>query len=451
MNIDSLVDKYFDELIAHLRTLVSFNSVEGTPEEGAPFGKGPAACLDAALDICKSYGFKTKNLDGYCGYAEMGEGEQLIGLVGHLDVVPAGEGWKTDPFKAEIIGDKIYGRGVSDDKGPVVCSLIAMKILQDLGVEMNKRVRLIMGCNEETGSKCLKYYVEKEGHIDAGFTPDGEFPGVHGEKGMAMGYFESKATNIKDIHGGVASNVVCNHCTAVVAKNSYSTRNLENYFNNNNLEYSITEDGDNVVIDLRGTAAHASTPTLGVNAISHLLVGLKNAGFQDPFVDFYCSHIGLETDGKMLGADFSDEYGALTLNNGVIQMNDGVIKGSIDIRFPVTMCAKQITSAIDEHKEDEGGVIVIAHTHEPLYFPVDSPLVSSLLKAYQEVTGDYETQPMTMGGGTYAKGIHNCIAFGGGFLGKDNHIHDANEFCDLEDFKLQVKIYVKAIEKLLAE
>ncbi|MCF0114789.1 MAG: Sapep family Mn(2+)-dependent dipeptidase, partial [Erysipelotrichaceae bacterium] len=414
MDVNSLVDKYFDELIENLTTLVSYNSVEGSPEAGAPFGKEPAACLEAALKMCDKYGFKTKNLDGYAGYAEMGEGDQLIGVVGHLDVVPAGEGWNTDPFKATIIGDKIYGRGVSDDKGAVVCSMIAMKIIKDLGIEMNKRVRLIMGCNEETGSKCLKYYVEKEGHIDAGFTPDGEFPGVHGEKGMAGGYFESKATNIIDIHGGVAANVVCNHCTAVVAKNSYSRRNLENYFNNANLEYTISEEGDNVILDVRGTAAHASTPELGVNAISHLLVALKKSGFQDPFVDFYCSHLGLETDGNMLGCKLSDEYGALTLNNGVIGMEDGVIRGTIDIRFPVTMCAKQVMGAMANHLEDEGGKVVIVRTHEPLYFPVDSPLVSSLLKAYQEVTGDYETQPMTMGGGTYAKGINNCIAFGCG-------------------------------------
>lgn len=448
MEIRELVQKYKNDILETLGKLVSYNSVESTSTPDAPFGEGPKAVLKEALEICNSLGFETKNLDNYCGYAQMGEGEQLIGVLGHLDIVPAGEGWDTDPFTMTEVDGTLYGRGVSDDKGAVVAALYAMKIIKDLNVHLTKRVRLIMGCNEETGSKCLKYYVEKEGHVDMGFTPDGAFPGVHGEKGAIGGIFTSKNTKIIDINGGEASNVVCPHCITKVEKNTFSKRVLEDYFINNDIKYTIKDEENVTIIDVYGVAAHASTPEYGTNAISHTLVGLNKAGFQDSFVDFYCDHIGLETNGNMLGAKCEDEYGPLTLNNGVIRLNDGVITGTIDIRFPVTLSSKYVTGLMMEHLEDNGGKIEILRRTEPLFYPIDSPLVSKLLSAYQEVTGDYEIQPMTMGGGTYAKGINNCIAFGGEFPGDENHIHDANEKITIDALLKQTEIYVNAILKL---
>lgn len=449
MDVRKEVESHLDEILMHLKTLVSYNSVMGEAEEGYPFGRVPADCLNKALEICNSYGFKTVNLDNYVGYAEMGEGEGLIGILGHLDVVPAGEGWKTDPFNMEIIDGIAYGRGTTDDKGAVVASMIAMKIVKDLNIPLTKRIRLIMGINEENGSRCLAHYVEKEGHIDMGFTPDGCFPGVHGEKGMIRANFKSKNTKIINIQGGVASNVVCNKCTIQVMKNSFSQKVLEDYFNDHNITYAFNVIGDVVEIEARGVAAHASTPKLGVNAISHLLVGLKHAGFQDDFTDFYNEKIGITIDGSLMGAACKDEYGTLTFNVGVISMTDGVIEGTIDIRFPVTLTVKQIVEKMTPNLETAGGFVEILSTHEPLYFPIDSPLVTKLLKAYQEVTGDMESKPITMGGGTYAKGINNCIAFGCELLGVDNHIHDANEFVSIDALVMQTEIYVNAIIKLL--
>lgn len=451
MNTRKRVESYLDDILKNLKTLVSYNSVQGEKEENYPFGRVPAECLNKALEIAQGYGFKTKNLDNYIGYAEMGEGDQLIGILGHLDVVPAGEGWNTDPFDMQIMGNKAFGRGTTDDKGAVICSMIAMKIVKDLNIPLTKRVRLIMGCNEENGSKCLAHYVQEEGHIDMGFTPDGTFPGVHGEKGMLQAIFRSTNTKIKSFTGGLASNVVCNKCTITVDKCSFSKRILEEYFNNNSITYTITENDSLVQIEVVGIAAHASTPHLGVNAISHLLVGLKLAGFSDDFVDFYNERINTTTDGSLLGMKCNDEYGELTFNVGVIRMKDGVIEGTIDVRFPVSMTTKQIVEKLTPNLENIGGVIEIVNTHEPLYFPIDSPLVTKLLRSYQEVTQDMESKPMTMGGGTYAKGIHNCIAFGCEFAGSDNHIHDANEFVTIEELVLQTEIYVSAITKLLED
>lgn len=452
MDTKAYVQQYKNELLTKLSELVSYPSVMGEPLPDAPFGAGPRDVLQAALKMMEEDGFKTVNLDNYIGYAEMGEGDRLIGVVGHLDVVPAvqAEGWNTDPFKMTIDGGKVYGRGVSDDKGAVVCSMIALKILRDMGTPLNKRIRLIMGTNEESGSKGLAYYVAKEGDVDLGFTPDGDFPGVYGEKGMVEGVYRCPKTGLLDIQGGTVTNVVCRTCMAKVAKNSFSMKKLEDYFNNNSIEFRIEEEPEAIVIHVTGVAAHASTPQLGVNAISHLLVGLQQAGLQDPFVNFYCSHIGLESDGGMMGCKCSDEYGALTLNAGIIHMKDGVIEGSIDIRFPVTMSSKQVLKLMSARMKDENGEFTINETEEPLFYPMDSPLVQALTSAYQEVTGDTKNQPMVIGGGTYAKGIRNIIAFGCAFPGVNNHIHDANEFCAIDELLLQVEIYVNALQKLLA-
>lgn len=452
MDVKSVIEGYRDELVSRLGSLVAVNSAMGTPEDGAPFGPGPKKALETALSFLQEDGFKTVNLDNYIGYAEMGEGEKLIGIVGHLDVVPAAksDGWDTEPFEMTEKDGILYGRGVSDDKGAVVASMIAMKAVRDLGIPMNKRVRLIMGTNEESGSKGLAYYVKKEGSVDYGFTPDGEFPLVYGEKGMVGAVYRSKKTEILDIKGGTVSNVVCKNCMILLKKCTFSKKALEDYFNNNSIAYEMNEEGENVRISVTGVAAHASTPELGRNAISYLMCGLYAAGCQDPFVEFYCDHFGLETDGTSAGVACKDEYGALTLNNGVIGMKDGVIEGTIDIRFPVTFNAKQVVKQWSEHLEDENGLIEIKHTVEPLFFPVDSPLVTTLLDAYREVTGDTESQPLVIGGGTYAKGIDNTIAFGCAFPHEDYRIHNTNEWVRIDELLKQAEIYSTAIIKLLA-
>lgn len=451
MDVKSMVESYRDELVNRLGKLVAINSTEGAHTPDAPFGEGPKKALTTALAMLEKDGFKTVNLDNYIGYAEMGEGKELIGIVGHLDVVPARkeDGWNTDPFQMTEKDGILYGRGVSDDKGAIVASMIAMKVIKNLGIPLNKRIRLIMGTNEETGSKGLAYYVKKEGSVDLGFTPDGDFPGVHGEKGMIGAHYRSKRTGIRYIEGGTAKNIVCRKCTVRVDKCSFSKKALEDWFNNENIDYDIQEVDGLMEITVIGVAAHGSLPQEGKNAISYLMAGLKAAGYQDPFVEFYNSHFGLTTDGSGMGAKCRDDYGDLTVNNGMISMKDGVIEGSLDIRYPVTLNSKKVIKMMNGHLEDDNGVIEIDSTVEPLFFSPDSPLVKSLLEAYQEVTGDMETQPMTMGGGTYAKGIDNTIAFGCAFPGVNYHIHDANEWVSVEELLKQAEIYVAAIQKLL--
>ncbi len=440
------------EMLEKLARLVKHNSVEGQPLPGKPFGEGPAAALKEALEIASEMGFATTNMENYCGYAEIGSGKDLIGLCAHLDVVPAGEGWDTDPFTMTRKGDRVYGRGVSDDKGAVIASLYAMKLIQDSGVPLTKRVRLIMGCNEETGSKCMEYYGKHGEPVTAGFTPDGNFPGIHGEKGGCKMLAKSKHTKILSMDGGFVSNAVCNRCVTKVPAEAVNAESLRAELGKSPLaSWDVVEENGVLTITCKGVAAHASTPLLGVNAAGHTMKALQAAGMQDDFVDFYMSHIGIDCDGAGIGCKVQDAYGALTLNNGIVRTEDGVISCTIDIRYPVTMTPAQLRAMAEPNLEDAKGVITIEHIGEPLFYPEDSKLVQDLLKAYQEVTGDMEHLPEVIGGGTYAKSVPGIIAFGCEFPGDDNHIHDANESLLVKDLLMQVDIYVQAILNLLAD
>lgn len=451
MNFKENVQSVKQELLDKLAKLVAINSAMGDSLPDAPFGIGPKKALHTALQMMSELGFKTTNVDNYIGYGEIGEGDEVIGIIAHLDVVPADikDGWHSDPFTMIEKEGIVYGRGVSDDKGGVVASMMALKIIKESKIPLHKKIRLILGTNEENGSKCLEHYVQKIGHVDYGFTPDGDFPVINGEKGLLRGKYFSKQTNIVDIYGGTAENVVARQCVIKVVNNTFSKKALADFFAQYNIDYDLVIDEKYSSITVFGTAAHASLPELGKNAISYALVGLKEAGYQDQFVDFYVQHFGLTTDGSLMGAKCSDEDGALTMNTGVIKMHDGIIEGTIDARFPVTKTIKEMLKMVEDHLADENGYVVFDELVEPLYFPPDTPLVSSLVSAYREVTGDFKARPLVIGGGTYAKGIKNTVAFGCAFQGTDYHIHDANEFCPVNELLLQTEIYIQGILKLL--
>ena len=392
-----------EEMLENMGRLVAIDSQLGTPEEGKPFGEGPAKALEEGLKIAEELGFKTVNLDNYCGYAEMGEGEEIIGIAGHLDIVPVGGDWNYDPFKLTRDGDYVYGRGTTDDKGPVIEALYAMKLLRDSGIKMNKRVRLIMGCNEENGSKCMEHYNEVAEELSCGFTPDASYPCIHGEKGhMAMMAY-SKNTKIISMNGGFVSNAGCDTCT-----------------------------------------------TLGVNAAGVTCECLEKAGFEDDFVKFYNTHIGTACDGAGVGLKIADQYGDLTFCNGIVKTEDGVISCTIDIRVPVTLKAEDVRKMCEDKLEDENGRIEILEIGDPLFYPRESPLVNALYKAYVDVTGDTENEPMVIGGGTYAKSLKNIIAFGPEKVGMDYRIHGADEFILVSEMEETVLIYMEAIKNLLA-
>lgn len=445
MQVKQFIENNLENMKTDLAKLVSFNSVNSNDE--APFGSENRKALDCAIELMKQKGLNTKNLDYYCGYGETGQGEELIGILAHLDIVPAGEGWQSDPFKMVEKDGYLLGRGVSDDKGAAVASMYALKYLIDEKYPFKKRVRLILGCNEETGSRCIDYYVKNDEAINYGFTPDGDFPGIYAEKGMIGGKIVGHNSKIINIEGGEASNVVCKKVSAKLPIDSFDIDKLTNHLDKHDIKYDISFE-DVITLTTFGVAAHASTPDLGTNAISHMLEALYAADFNDSFVDFFHKNFALTNHGELIGyEDIKDDISNTSINFGMARKNGNDVEISLDMRFPVKSNIKTCHDLLTKCNEIENEIIIYSEV-EPLYFDINSPMIKALKKAYVDVTGDEKTQMEAIGGGTYAKAINNCIAFGCEFIGEANHIHDANERLDINSLKKQVEIYIEAIKNL---
>ena len=337
MDIKEEIHALSEEMLTNLGRLVAIDSQLGTPSEGKPFGEGPAKALEEGLKIAEELGFKTVNLDNYCGYAEMGEGDEIVGIAGHLDIVPVGGDWTYDPFRLTREDDHVYGRGTTDDKGPILEALYAMKLLRDHGVKLNKRVRLIMGCNEETGSRCMDHYNQVAEELSCGFTPDASFPCIHGEKGQLAMIACSKNTRIISMNGGFVSNAMCDTCTTVVPDEDGLKEKLESALSRTKLqEYKVTEENGELTIYAKGIPAHASTPHLGVNAAGVTFECLAKAGFEDDFVEFEVKSYHLKVTSDELTVENDFIYGMISNSRSVggfknltgknVDMNDGLFE-----------------------------------------------------------------------------------------------------------------------------
>lgn len=461
MDINKKIDEMREDLINSTAELIKIKSLEGEAKEGMPFGEDPAKALACALDIAKRLGFKTVNLDNYVGYAEMGEGEDYVAALGHLDVVPEGEGWIYPPYGAEIHDGKMYGRGTTDDKGPIVAALFGAKAIMDLGLSTSKRIRIIFGTNEETGSKELEYYLEREKAPVAGFTPDAEYPLINGEKGLTsfdlIKEFKSSEEGdivIESITGGQASNMVPDHCEAnlKVKDSKCIIEKLEAFAKEKSYELCAEEKEGMVVIKSKGESAHGSTPQLGKNAIMQLFAFLgtleiSNKEVSD-YVKFLNDHIGMEFHGESFGVCLEDEVsGKLSFNTGVIKMDSKKSVLTLNLRYPVTKKLDDMMEPFNKTIEGTGLKVENFSHQEPLYFEPEHPLVKSLQKVYTEQTGK-EAELISIGGGTYAKEMPNILAFGPMFPGDPDCIHKPNEFITLDNLVLNAKIYAHALYEL---
>jgi succinyl-diaminopimelate desuccinylase len=461
MELNKRIDSMRDEIIKSTQEIVRIKSVEGEPKEGMPFGEGCAKSLDYALKIADKLGFRTVNLDGYVGYAEYGEGEEYVAALGHLDVVPEGEGWIYPPYGAEIHDDKIYGRGTSDDKGPIIAALYGLKAVKDEGLALSKRIRIIFGTNEETGSNDLPYYLEREKAPAAGFTPDAEYPIINGEKGLTgfrmVREFNKRCEGdivIKEIKGGQASNIVPDYCKSVlVAKDCDAViKAVDKFAEESGYELSAEVKEDLVYIYSKGAPAHASLLEQGKNAVMQLFafLGTLNLGSNDVsnFVCFMNKYIGMNVHGEAFGCFLEDEVsGKLSFNLGIIEMNEEKVEFVLDVRYPVTCKLEDMKTPFE--KTIEGTGIEIAHFshHEPLYFEPKHPLIKALQKVYEEQTGN-KADLVSIGGGTYAKSMPNIVAFGPEFPGEPDTIHKANEYIKIDNLIINAKIYAHALYEL---
>ncbi len=434
----------YKEITDSLCEIIRIPSVKSTPAENAPFGVETLKALDYMLDLGKRFGFHCVNLDGFAGYIDFpGKSEKQVGILCHLDVVPAKTGWENNPFEPVIQEGEIIGRGTADDKGPAIASLYAMKSLKDEGFIPPCTIRLILGLDEESGSECMEYYKKKEKVPDTGFTPDAKFPVIYAEKGILHITLEgilnsedylSYPVRLKMIKGGERANMIPAEC-------EYS--------------YSITDDSGIVKVinsKSQGKPGHASLPEFGENAISKAIKELntifKNDNSYNPFIDFFTDNIGTETDGESFGIGFSDDKsGALTCNVGLIDYSEGIVSCTFDIRYPVSI-NKDIIVDIIEAKVNKYGLKIKKFTGlDPVYKDPQSDFVQTLLCVYEEVTGT-KSNPIAIGGGTYARAIPGIIAFGPNFRPEDDVAHQSGEYMKLDDLFLCYEIYKKAIEKL---
>ena len=430
-------------LQAALAELVRIPSVCAEGAGGYPFGEAIDQALHKALQIAESLGFKTKyGDDGYYGFAEIGEGAEMLGILGHLDVVPPGklEDWEHNPFDPVEKDGMLSGRGTQDDKGPMLAALFAVKALMDAGVLFNKRVRFIFGTDEETLWRCINRYKENEDIPDMGFSPDSRFPVTFAEKGLLQLHLTGKNESQVRLSGGSTFNAVPD----MIFYDGERQDDLADELDKLGFEYEWYEDR----IEVKGRAAHAMIPEEGVNAIARLCIALQAIGIESKAINFIAQEIGEDPSATRIFGECADApSGKLKFNVGMIDLG-GVEQVSIDSRLPVTIPKHEIVSKLSAAAAGYGLEYKEFDWLAPIYLPLDHFIVETLMKVYRQYSGDAVTQPRASGGATYARAMPNCVAFGA--LTQDELLteHQPNERAVLTNLYKAMEIYAHAIFEL---
>lgn len=455
--VQAWIADHEDEMIRDLQALLRIPSLEEPALPNAPFGAANREALDMMLRLSQESGMQTRDLEGYVGYAEFGQGEKMVMTLGHLDVVPVGPGWKHAPFGAEIDNGYIYSRGTSDDKGPTMAMFYAARALKECWPEVPVRIRSVFGCNEESGFKCVERYMQTEEAPTLGVAPDAGWPCIHGEKGIATIVLERELPQgqltVLEIAGGQRPNIVIDSCIArVQVAADFRTAMEESIADSWDKNLSFSWDTDILTINAVGKAAHGAIPFAGDSAFTRVLRFLKEAAPLAQEKDFihllHVTHPG----GNGLGIAGSDEpSGPLTLNAGIVESRDGHLYITCNIRYPVTWRADQLRDRALRYLNQVPGGYRIHHMDDspPLYFPLDHPLVKSIVEVYAAETGE-KLEPGTMGGGTYARAVPNCVAIGTGWEG-DGPAHETDERIAVESLRKMARIYGHLLVRLADE
>lgn len=457
MDLAKLIDENRDNMVKTLQGAVRINSVQGKAEPGFPFGKGPAACLDYMLKEADKMGFRTQNVDNYMGWCEYGEGPAMVAVLGHLDVVPAGDGWTKDPFSGDADGKNVYGRGTMDDKGPTTSALYALKAIKDSGIPLKKRIRILFGTNEETGSQDMQHYLDTGGEIPVcGFTPDGEYPVINGEKGIinvvyGKNYTQSGPLQLVKISGGSAFNVVPALAAAELACDKKTADAIVKEFGGSDPKVTVELAAPGLKVTAEGVQAHAAHPEQGENAIGRLVKFLSKLPFSAELkkaLTFIGEKIGLEVHGESLGICLEDkDSGKLSFNMGVLTGDDKNLTLKINYRYPVTKKYEDCAPKLDAEFHDAGFAKLSEKHKKALYVDPDTDYIRTMLDVYGEMT-EFKPETLCIGGGTYAKSIPNIVAFGPIFPGDEVREHLPNEYWEIDKMVLNAKIYAETLRRL---
>lgn len=469
-----LLESYREDILKSLGELIAFPSVsleslKSSDGKLMRYGRAVQDAYEYMLKLGEENGFDTFDADGYGGHIQFNADESIeqaetLAIVGHLDVVPEGTGWDSDPYKLEIRDGYLYGRGVSDDKGPVLACFYIMKALKEAGIKPKKNIRLILGLDEEKGMTGMLKYVEIAGQPDLGFTPDGEFPLINGEKGILTFDLAQKLSRsatkdglrLTKLEAGTASNAVPAQAKAVLAADesiyNLVKDRLNQYVVETGYDIKAKKQGSSLVLESKGIAAHGAHPHLGLNAVSIIMDFLGRLQFSsdelNDFIAFYNDHLGFDVAGERLGCEMKDELSELTLNVGLASISEDLASLTLNIRYPITKTSDEVFAGIEKTLEGTKIGIVKGGDIEPLYIEANSPMVQTMMAVYREETGDNEAKPLVIGGGTYAKAVNNTLAFGGLFPSEEDTMHQANERKSVDDFFKMTRIYAKAIYAL---
>ena len=421
---------------------------------GAPFGKAISDALEYVLKLAKGDGFQTVNDAGYAAHIEYGgtPDAPILGILCHLDVVPVGAGWNYPPFGAEINGRQIYARGAMDDKGPTIAAYYALKLLKDLQVPLKKRVRIILGTDEETGWRGIEHYFKKYEMPELGFAPDADFPLIYSEKGILRLDLERKFPDeeLQSFRAGERYNIVIDEATATTVSDFRG--GFTDYLQANGLTgetTSLTEQGKTVYrYTMRGLAAHAMEPEKGINAGTHLANYLSQS-ITNPLLNFVADYLHDDVNLKKLGLFHENaELGLLTCNVGIIHIDRLNGRVGLDLRYPQGFDSKQAQDLLMTKLKPYNLSLTVKEDKVPHYQPLDSLLVQTLWEVYQKYSGDLLSRPKAIGGGTYARALKLGVAFGMEMPNVKSLAHQADEMLNIDNFLMAIAIYAEAIFRL---
>jgi succinyl-diaminopimelate desuccinylase len=460
------VEKRKDQFIQETQDFLRIKSVleEEKASDEAPLGPGVKEALDYMLRLGEKEGFAAKNVGNLAGHLEFGEGEEIVGILCHVDVVPEGDGWSSGPFEAEIRDGKIFARGAIDDKGPTMAAFYAMKIVKELGLPLKRRVRMIIGTDEESDWRCVEHYFKHEEMPSMGFAPDADFPIIYAEKGIAdfdltyklQGSEEADhEVEVISFSSGRRYNMVPDFATVSLHVLKFQTeivQRYEEYKKQHGLGGSCHVDKGKLVLDFEGVSAHGMEPDNGKNAGLHMadfLAGLKLDFNAKRFMEFASDYLGRDSRGRALGVAYSDEItGDLTINVGMLSYT-GKSGGTfgLNMRYPVTADIGEIITKIKETAAREGLEVEKFTNSSPHHVAEDDFLVRKLKKVYEEQTGE-KAKLLSIGGGTYARSLKSGVAFGPLFPGRPDIAHQKDEYIIIDDMMKATAIYAQAIYEL---
>ena len=449
------------ELVAELQQLIQIESVldEENATDDAPFGKGPKQALDFMLAKGEAAGMATKNVDNMAGHIEMGQGEDILGILCHVDVVPAGDAstWSVPPFEGRIVDGKIVARGAIDDKGPTMAAWMAMKLVQAEDIKLNKRVRMIIGTDEESGFRCVNRYFEKEAMPSLGFAPDADFPLINAEKGIADLAFVQKSKRHADeqlvsFKAGRRTNMVPDQAIATIQHvDDTIVQAFEQFLVAEQVSGTIEKQDAGYVLIVNGKSAHAMEPHKGKNAavcLAKFLANQLKASAGKKFAELMTTLFDGDHFGQALQFNYEDEMsGPTTLNPGIVSFDENGAFIRVSMRYSVSYPFDEKITEVQKNLANTDFTLDVRGNSKPHYVPEEDELVSTLLTIYRKHTGDM-SKPLSTGGGTYARVMKKGVAFGMLFPGEPELAHQADEFVDIENLLKATAIYAEAIVKL---